>query len=259
MDLATLFGVHPGRSHRALDDSRCLAEVFECLLEEWAVRTRKTSLSSLLGLVALGAAIENVQAKITEDKLLIDLGNWRALGPRSTVLNDYAEELKTLGTPGPPASVIYDRMGGQELRDRAHREQSPHDRYPDAYARICSIMSSISSTSLNHAVRSFLDTLALSRSDGFGISPDRVSLLTHHSTKGLEFSRVYIIGVEDDQRDLRSDDPNTLPEARRLIYVAMTRAKDRLYLTYCQTRNGRTLQGTTFLQEMGLVIQEQVL
>ena len=256
VDLASLFGINPGRSHRALDDSRCLAEVFERLLEEWATRTRKTSLSSLLGLVALGAAIENVQPKIAEDKLLVELGNWRALGPRSTVLDDYAAELETLEIPGPPASVLLDRLGGQDLRGRALREQSPHDRYPDAYARLTSLVSSVNAPSLQDAIRTFLDTLALSRSDGFGISPDRVSLLTHHSTKGLEFSRVYIIGVEDDQRDLQSDDPNTLPEARRLVYVAMTRAKDRLCLTYCESRNGRPLQGTTFLQEMGLILQD---
>jgi len=257
VDLAALFGIDPGRSHRALDDSRCLAEVFERLLEECAVRTRKTCLSSLLGLVALGAAIENVQPTCCEeDKLLVELGNWRALGPRSTVLDNYAAELESPGIEAPTSNVIIERMGGQELRDRARLQQSPQDRYPDAYARLTSIMSSVQAASLKDSIRSFLDILALSRSDGFGISPDRVSLLTHHSTKGLEFSRVYIIGIEDDRRDLEAEDPNVMSEARRLIYVAMTRAKDRLTLTYCQSRNGRMLQGTMLLDEMGLIGHE---
>ena len=77
--------------------------------------------------------------------------------------------------------------------------------------------------------------MALSRSDGFATDERRVSLLTLHATKGLEFSRVYIVGAEDNQlpgyRALESDDQQEIQEARRLLYVGMTRAKDRLVLT----------------------------
>jgi superfamily I DNA/RNA helicase len=47
----------------------------------------------------------------------------------------------------------------------------------------------------------------------------------------------------------RADD---IPEARRLLYVAMTRAKDRLTLTWCKDRGGKPSGGTMFLDEMGL-------
>ena len=43
-----------------------------------------------------------------------------------------------------------------------------------------------------------------------------------------------------------------IPEARRLLYVAMTRAKDRLTLTWCKERGGKPSGGTMFLDEMGL-------
>ena len=85
--------------------------------------------------------------------------------------------------------------------------------------------------------------MALSRSDGCGTENDRVSLLTLHATKGLEFSRVYIVGVEDNQmpgyRALQDDDLHDIEEARRLLYVGMTRAKDRLVLTRSLQRGGR--------------------
>ena len=73
----------------------------------------------------------------------------------------------------------------------------------------------------------------------------RVNLLTLHSTKGLEFSRVYIVGVED-QRDAGVEGDSgeleeEIQEARRLLYVGMTRAKDRLVLTRAERREGRAI------------------
>lgn len=67
---------------------------------------------------------------------------------------------------------------------------------------------------------------------------ERVSLMTAHSAKGLEFSHVYVVGLEEKLfPSLLSS--NTLPEIeeeRRLFYVAMTRAKKSLTLSYAQTR-----------------------
>ena len=83
-----------------------------------------------------------------------------------------------------------------------------------------------------------------------------MSLLTFHATKGLEFSRVYVLGVEDYNlpgfREITEDLEDEIREARRLLYVAMTRAKDRLVLTQCRSRGGRPSGGTRFLQDMGL-------
>jgi DNA helicase-2/ATP-dependent DNA helicase PcrA len=98
--------------------------------------------------------------------------------------------------------------------------------------------------------------VALSRSDDFATDKDRVSLLTLHATKGLEFSRVYVVGAEDNQlpgfRALENDDQHDIQEARRLLYVGMTRAKDRLVLTRALQRDGRATGGDLFLREAGL-------
>ena len=84
----------------------------------------------------------------------------------------------------------------------------------------------------------------------------RVSLLTLHSTKGLEFSRVYVAGVEDSQlpgwRELQEQQEKEIQEARRLLYVGMTRAKDRLVLTRAERRDGRPTGGDLFLRDAGL-------
>ena len=96
----------------------------------------------------------------------------------------------------------------------------------------------------------------LSSSADVDTDPHRLNLLTLHSTKGLEFSRVYIVGVEDQQipgwKALQDDLKDEIEEARRLLYVGMTRARDRLVMTRTQRRDGKPSGGDLFLLEAGL-------
>jgi DNA helicase-2/ATP-dependent DNA helicase PcrA len=105
-------------------------------------------------------------------------------------------------------------------------------------------------------ISAFLERAILSRYDGAEPQKNRVNLLTMHSTKGLEFSRVYIVGVEDEQ--LIPTPRNgvlgklDLEEARRLLYVGMTRTIDRLVMTRVKSRGEKGTGGHRFLDEMGL-------
>src|SRR5262249_19045317 len=85
----------------------------------------------------------------------------------------------------------------------------------------------------------FADALALaSEADFFDPRADRVSLLTMHAAKGLEFPVVFVAGLEDGLMPLvfGAPDPATLAEERRLLYVGVTRAKDRLLLSRAERR-----------------------
>ena len=67
---------------------------------------------------------------------------------------------------------------------------------------------------------------------------DAVQLMTVHSSKGLEFDAVFITGLEEGlfPHENSASDADGLEEERRLMYVAITRARQRLYLSFCQTR-----------------------
>jgi DNA helicase-2/ATP-dependent DNA helicase PcrA len=88
-------------------------------------------------------------------------------------------------------------------------------------------------------VLSFLEDIALvSDQDTLDSNLEVPTLLTLHAAKGLEFAQVMIIGLNDGllphQRSF--DDPEAMEEERRLFYVGVTRAKDRLYLFHSMNR-----------------------
>ncbi|MGB2578585.1 DNA helicase-2/ATP-dependent DNA helicase PcrA [Elusimicrobium simillimum] len=91
-------------------------------------------------------------------------------------------------------------------------------------------------------------------------SAGAVTLMTVHLAKGLEFPNVFVSGLEEGLFPLSSKDDDDLEEERRLCYVAMTRAKDRLLMTYASTRRifGKmyTNLPSRFLFESGLLTEE---
>ena len=86
----------------------------------------------------------------------------------------------------------------------------------------------------------FLETAALETSTDVDPKDDkpRVSLMTIHLAKGLEFPYVYIVGLEENlfPSAMSMNTRSELEEERRLFYVALTRAEKQAYLTYAQTR-----------------------
>lgn len=110
----------------------------------------------------------------------------------------------------------------------------------------------------------FLEEVALyteaDRDDG---SDDKVTLMTVHSAKGLEFDNIFVIGLDDGifPSSRSFDSEEDMEEERRLAYVAITRAKKRLYLANAAQRMifGQTQRNVTsrFMREIGSELIEK--
>jgi len=100
---------------------------------------------------------------------------------------------------------------------------------------------------LTEARPALLERAALARPEDDRVSGEAVTLLTAHAAKGLEFPVVFVAGVEEGLfpylRSSETNDAERIAEERRLLYVAMTRAKEQMCLSYAARR---TLFGKTY-------------
>jgi len=91
-----------------------------------------------------------------------------------------------------------------------------------------------------NGVEKYLQQISLVTTNDKEVDGNKVSLMTLHAAKGLEFPIVFMIGVEQNilphVRALYEDPVENLEEERRLAYVGMTRAEKKLYITYCKNR-----------------------
>lgn len=108
--------------------------------------------------------------------------------------------------------------------------------------------------SLNH----FLENIALASDlDSGEEEDDKVSLMTIHLAKGLEFPVVFLVGLEENlfPSQMSMNTRQELEEERRLFYVALTRAEEKAYFTYAITRFrwGKIVDGepSRFMEEVG--------
>jgi len=118
---------------------------------------------------------------------------------------------------------------------------------------------------LKPTLQKWLNRITLNSRDDNDTEEGKVNLMTIHASKGLEFDVVFLAGVEDGivphARSVE-EDPANLEEERRLFYVAITRARKKLFISSCQIR--RTMRDTVecspspFLQEIPQNLTEQL-
>ena len=91
-------------------------------------------------------------------------------------------------------------------------------------------------------INSFLEETSLYRDTSNNENKDAITLMTVHNAKGLEFEAVFMTGMEHNvfPHYFALEEENGIEEERRLFYVAITRAKKKLYLTYSKKRRINT-------------------
>jgi DNA helicase-2/ATP-dependent DNA helicase PcrA len=92
---------------------------------------------------------------------------------------------------------------------------------------------------LNISLTDFLSEVSLlTDQDSDNGDDEKITLMTVHSAKGLEFRNVFVVGMEENlfPSGMVGDSPRALEEERRLFYVAITRAEEHCFLSYARTR-----------------------
>ena len=137
-----------------------------------------------------------------------------------------------------------------------------NDGTPQAEDREANIGSLLSDAQNFASLPDFLEEVALMSSADTDSDDQKVTLMTLHAAKGLEFPVVFIVGVEEGilpHARVYEAGQAELEEERRLAYVGMTRAREELYLTYAQSRmqfGQRSYNPTSrFIADMGNQIE----
>ena len=259
-----------GNRHRALDDTIFLAPIFERLQEVEQSLNRRSEHEEVLELVALGVFLESPQCQEistqqpetdTEEMLLFQLGVRKLLSRFSELPEQFQP---VFAQAKDEIEEVFHKLSSSEVDKEEHIIQDFNGR-DISIARLKELAKTFPAPHLRDAIRQFLDHATLYTSQDDICEVNAVNLLTIHSAKGLEFPVVFVSGVEKgnlpsfysvrEEGELRE---KKLDEQRRLFYVAMTRAKHKLFVTYVNKRGEYPKKRSQFLIELGIESKEEV-
>lgn len=171
----------------------------------------------------------------------------------------FIEEMLTLQNEGVPPSFLYEKI----LEKSKYLEDLKSSKDYESLARIENLKELVTAikqfeeTKKDPSLIDFLESITLNaQSSREDQNQGQISLMTIHGSKGLEFSHVFIVGVEENIfPSFKSLDQGKIgiEEERRLFYVAMTRAKKKLIITFAE---GRLLFGQFKLNEPSRFLSE---
>ena len=151
-------------------------------------------------------------------------------------------DLRDVAVSGAPLGEI----GAEVVNQSGYAEMLRHDDSVEADARFQNVQELIASMDEfqrehpDASLADFLENVTLQTSADEQTDGDRVTLMTVHAAKGLEFPIVMVTGLEEQVFPFKGidpwEDPEELEEERRLAYVAFTRAEERLILSFAAVR-----------------------
>jgi DNA polymerase III epsilon subunit family exonuclease len=236
-DLVTNLGLPPAQGHRAGEDVSQTLALFFRLLEENRRQQELWALAEVLPLVAAG--ILAAEAPIEdENRALVEAG--ARVAQRSDTSGLWAR-LAQLAGPDQTWQVL--TVEGQV---RSTEPADPDSAWTTLREEFMRAVTEFQDFSPDHSLEAFLGYQALATSeDAYDPQVDKVTLMTLHNAKGLEFPVVIVIGVDHGIIPLwtatasEEESVAKTAEERRVFYVGMTRAKERLYLSSVRDRGER--------------------
>ncbi len=152
------------------------------------------------------------------------------------------------------------------LDESGYTEMWQHDKSPEAPGRLENLKELVRALADFETLPGFLDHVSLVMENNETADSDRVSLMTLHGAKGLEFDTVFLPGWEEglfpNQRALDQGGEKSLEEERRLAYVGLTRARRRAIISHAANRriyaNWQSSTPSRFIEELLNADVEQI-
>lgn len=173
----------------------------------------------------------------------------KAAGAMHHFLSYLSEQRKLMKAPGANVPALVQKMlshvGYDRELERSYSNPNQLEMRKNSMGEFHEAINEYFGSRRAASLQGFLDDISLGNSDNFGdekqkqIERDAVKLLTYHSAKGLEFPRVYMVGMEEGIMPHKRSVEGTegeVAEERRLAYVGVTRAQEQLTLTFSRTR-----------------------
>ena len=246
--LSDKFGIEHETMHRAIEDVQVNHRVFEELIKVNLRHREVRSLTEFLPLVGVGILasraerreIESDQKPPNEDAPSEAIGAFLQASAR--YVQHHRSETESLSSSMIGLTQV-EKIGEffQTLR-KTKLPNFPEDAdWENRRARFMNGVIHFERNSREKEMSGFLDYQKLINSaDETEIETDKITLMTLHAAKGTEFRVVIVTGMEEGTFPIRRQNQSLaeIEEERRLFYVGMTRAKDRLYLTSVLRRHG---------------------
>ena len=245
--LSEKFGIEHDTMHRAIEDVQVNHRVFEELIKVNLRHREVRSLTEFLPFVGVGILASRAGRWETE-------GSENALNdeqPSDAIGAFLQASARHVQHHRPEAGKLLSSMGSTEIEKIGEFFQTlrkttlpnfPEDGdWENRRARFMNGVIHFERNSREKEMSGFLDYQKLINSaDETEAETDKITLMTLHAAKGTEFRVVIVTGMEEGTFPIRRKDQSLaeIEEERRLFYVGMTRAKDRLYLTSVVRRHG---------------------
>lgn len=190
-------------------------------------------------------------------------GEYRALAKSADRLTEFASMIKSVREettlPSEITARLFELSGYRDmLAAEGFEGETRIENVEELISAAVEYENKCRDADIEPTLSSFLEEVALvSDIDKYDETADAVVLMTVHAAKGLEFPTVFLAGMEDGifPSEQNLSDPDEISEERRLAYVAITRAKERLFITSAKTR---TMYGKTVYNRLSQFVREEI-
>jgi DNA helicase-2/ATP-dependent DNA helicase PcrA len=185
-----------------------------------------------------------------------------AIGDFVRLVKSFSARFAKAASMARTAEALVDAVGYRAELERRYRDPLDRESRWNAIEQVVNAMASYQQQTAKSSLAGFLDaTLLDQRNDDdkdSQLGRNAIALMTLHSAKGLEFPHVYLVGLEEGllphRRSVESGEQSDIEEERRLCYVGITRAQDRLTVSLALMRRKwgkpRDALPSRFLYEM---------